>query len=198
MDSEPGRSDPTSPRLADGPRPATDLALAEQVEPVFHTVAANENFWTISRDYYGSTRYYKALHAANQRQVPNIARLYIGTVIQIPPIEKLDRALIDRETASVKKTTRQANPDDFRDFASPVRPRMTLPDPEAVETRPRPTYRVKPNDTLRSIARETLNNSRRDMEIYDLNREVLDDPRDLPPGTILTLPEGARVSRVIK
>lgn len=186
----------TPTRVASGSRSLGSVEAADQFEPVLHTVRPGENFWTISKLYYRSGRYYKALHAANRAQVPDIARLFVGTVLKIPPPEKLDRSLIDRETAPpVTRTTRKADPADLADLAPPVRPRLLRPDPEAVEPPRRPTYKVKPNDTLRSIARETLNDSRRDKEIFNLNRDTLEDPRDLPPGTILTLPEDANVGR---
>jgi nucleoid-associated protein YgaU len=188
----------TPSRVADGPRPSDDLA-ADQIEPVFHKVKPGENFWTISKLFYNSGRYYKALHAANEKQVPEITKLYVGTVLTIPPPEKLDRALIERETAPVTRTTKKADPTDLADLAPPVRPRTTRPDPEIAEAPRRPTYRVKPRDTLRKIARETLNDSTRDKEIFDLNRDVLDDPKEqLTAGITLVLPEDASVGRIAK
>jgi nucleoid-associated protein YgaU len=60
-----------------------------------HVVQRDENFWTISRLYYGSGRFYKALWAANRRAVPEITKLYVGQSIRIPPPEALDRSLIE-------------------------------------------------------------------------------------------------------
>ncbi len=196
LDSEIDQPDP--PRVADGPRRKAAVAEDDQFEPVLHTVEAGENFWTISKLYYKSGRYYKALHAANAREVPDITKLYIGTVLKIPPPEKLDRSLIDRETAPVStKSTKKAVAADVADLAPPVRPRIIRSDPEAEaaeSARRRPTYRVKANDTLRSIARETLNDSHRDGEIFDLNRDVLEDRKaKLEVGTLLTLPEDANI-----
>ncbi len=56
----------------------------------------------------------------------------------------------------------------------------------------RPLYKVRPFETLRSIARDTLADSHRADEILDLNRDVIDDPRHLVAGQILELPEDAR------
>ena len=191
-----------TPRVvADGPRPSEDLAAADQVEPVVHVVRPGENFWTISRLYYRSGRFYRALHAANQRQVPNIRELYVGTVLRVPPPEALDRSLIDppsrsnTEAPALSRTSKRVDAGDEADLAMPVRPRIIRPDPEAVEAPRRPTYKVKPHETLRSIARDTLDDPRRDREIYNLNRDVLDDINVLPAGTVLTLPEDASVGR---
>ena len=59
----------------------------------------------------------------------------------------------------------------------------------------RPIYKVRPYDTLRTIARDTLGDSRRADEILDLNRDIIDDPGHLIVGQILDLPEDARPGR---
>jgi nucleoid-associated protein YgaU len=59
----------------------------------------------------------------------------------------------------------------------------------------RPHYKVRPYETLRSIARDTLGDSHRADEILDLNEGVIDDPRHLIAGQIIELPEDARVGR---
>jgi nucleoid-associated protein YgaU len=59
-----------------------------------HRVEGKENFWDISRMYYNSGRYYKALWKANEDKVPQIDKLYRNTVLRIPPPEDLDPAYI--------------------------------------------------------------------------------------------------------
>jgi NodT family efflux transporter outer membrane factor (OMF) lipoprotein len=63
--------------------------------PYTHTVRNGENFWTISRLYYKSGRYYKALWAANKDTVPAPDRLTVGQKIIIPRLNQLDTALIE-------------------------------------------------------------------------------------------------------
>ncbi len=198
-----GRDAPAA--VADGPRPRPDVAAADQVEPVLHRVRPGENFWTISRTYYHSGRYYRALHAANGRQVPNIRELYVGTIVRIPPPEALDRSLIDppaRGKAAddpaaepITRTSRRAEAAGDIELLLPARRPTIRPDPEALDEPSRPTYKVKPHDTLRSIARDTLNDNTRDREILGLNRDVIDDPNNLAVGTTLTLPQDAAVGR---
>jgi nucleoid-associated protein YgaU len=202
-------------RVADAPSPREPVGAREQVDPILHTVQRGENFWTISRNYYGSGRYYRALHAANVKLVPVISELYVGSTIKVPPIENLDRALFDppsrssvAEGASTRDTqvaasARTPRPDDGR--AVPSRPRvdvelgMPTVRPKRAGVRDeldeptRPTYRVRTYDTLRSIARDTLGDSHRYREILDLNRDVIDDPTRLVSGQTLTLPEDAIV-----
>ncbi|GAC1466717.1 MAG: hypothetical protein NVSMB9_07560 [Isosphaeraceae bacterium] len=63
--------------------------------PYTHTVRVGESFWTISRLYYKTGRYHKALWAANKNTVPAADQLSVGNKIIIPRIDQLDRALIE-------------------------------------------------------------------------------------------------------
>ena len=78
----------------DDPAIARSSRSEGKLETVLHKVEKNENFWTISRMYYNSGRYYKALWKANEDKVPEIDKLYRNTVIRIPPPEDLDPSYI--------------------------------------------------------------------------------------------------------
>ncbi|AMV40342.1 LysM peptidoglycan-binding domain-containing protein [Planctomyces sp. SH-PL62] len=72
-------------------------------------------------------------------------------------------------------------------------PREDLEAP-AIATRnaaPQPVHKVRARETLRSIARDRLGDSRRAPEILDLNRDVIDDPVHLVVGQLLYLPDDA-------
>ena len=60
----------------------------------------------------------------------------------------------------------------------------------------RPVYKVRRYDTLRSIARDILGDSRRADELYDMNRDVIADPTRLILGQLLELPEDADTRRL--
>jgi nucleoid-associated protein YgaU len=190
----------------------------DRVEAVPHVVQRGENFWTISRLYYSSGRYYRALWKANSQLVSAPEKLVVGMTIRIPPPEELDRSLIVSSRAadqaeaktiiSRPRTVRPAASDRRRsevELALPVtdpstvRQEREIEDAEPVrETRPpakHVRYKVRAHETLRSIARDTLGDSRRDEEILELNRKVIDDPRHLVSGQILELPEDAKISR---
>jgi nucleoid-associated protein YgaU len=252
---------------------------AGRVDSVPHIVERGENFWTISRLYYDSGRYHRALWKANSQKYPDISVLHVGDTIMIPPVEDLDPDYIlpPRSQASSALPAAQpgqnrrglANPRDETDESSessapissrrppasnarsnrgssstdaglvrrssrtdseldlPVadsgfRPdqtfnrggrRLDLADHDAgrdngePETRTaarprtsasvsprRPVYKVRQNDTVRSIARDTLDDSRRADEILELNRALVDDPNHLIVGQILELPDDARTT----
>src|SRR5205823_8549260 len=59
----------------------------------------------------------------------------------------------------------------------------------------RPLYKVRSGETLRSIARNTLGDPHRDVEILELNREAVRDPFRLTPGQTLVLPDDAQLAR---
>ena len=50
------------------------------------------------------------------------------------------------------------------------------------------TYTVKPGDSLWSIAQKELGNGSRYMEIYNLNKNKIKDPRVIQVGWVLTMP----------
>jgi len=183
------------------PEAATDSA---RVETVPHLVERGDNFWIISRQYYNSGRYYRALWKANSDKYPDIKVLHVGDTIMIPPLDDLDRAYFlaartqtpsafagpDRSLGGRGNGNRQ---DEAADLAVETR---TVARPRASYTASptRPVYKVRPYDTLRSIARDNLDDSRRAGEILELNRSLIDDPTHLIVGQILELPEDARTT----
>jgi nucleoid-associated protein YgaU len=50
------------------------------------------------------------------------------------------------------------------------------------------TYEVKAGDTLSSIARLVLGNAQRWQELYEANKDVIDDPNVIQPGMVLRIP----------
>ena len=183
--------------------PESTKSRDDAIEPVTHVVQKGENFWTISRLYYGSGRFYKALWAANQDQVSAPDRLFVGTTIKVPPPERLDRSRIDPvnsgQVAIPKPKSASIPPiheaaDEImmlpRGRSSSEPAPVAIPKPEKTY----PYHVVKGHETLRSIARDLLDDPRRAAEIRDLNLDKLDDD-GLQIGQRLRLPEDATVRR---
>ncbi len=89
--SSPTETATTTP--VDQSAPAT-VEQEDRIEPIPHVVKSGENYWTISRLYYDSGRYYKALWKANSDLTAAPEDLAVGMTIKIPPPESLDRSLI--------------------------------------------------------------------------------------------------------
>ena len=251
-------------------------SAAGRVDSVPHVVERLENFWTISRRYYGSGRYYRALWKANVANYPKITDLRVNDVIIVPPVEDLDPAEIEAPRAraqapgavapmravarvpvsrtaqsglteplaatgaatgegaySTARTSRRSAEGVPVQRSSRTDPDLDLPQPGSIArrspasdrvghradrsfgddqasddepdtrtaARPRaavaasrrhPVHKVRPYESLRSIARDRLGDSRRADEILDLNADLIDDPAHLIVGQIIQLPDDAR------
>jgi general secretion pathway protein D len=79
------------------PRPAdpSQASSSREAAPgkTRHVVLAGENFWTISRRYYRTGRYYLALWDANRDLAATPEQLSVGDEIRVPPLAELDRSL---------------------------------------------------------------------------------------------------------
>src|SRR5262249_31127772 len=157
------------------------------------------NFFSIAQQYYGSGRFYPALWKANSAQVPAPEKLVVGQTIQIPPPEALDRSLIlpprgAQKTGSAVAGAARSAPlspasraaasrsssvvisvpvaDPFDSSERPrgsASPGAQAASPSPAERRRLPRYRIRAQETLRSIARDLLDDSRRAGEILELN-----------------------------
>ncbi|MFI5457077.1 MAG: LysM peptidoglycan-binding domain-containing protein [Isosphaerales bacterium] len=173
------------------PRAGSDSA---RVELVPHLVEHGENFWTISRLYYNSGRYHRALWKANSDRYPDINVLHVGDTIMIPPIEDLDQAYILPPRTPTAPALAAAERSHERSNDEPETRTAYRPQRSGTASPSRPVYKVRPYDTLRSIARDTLDDSRRANEILELNRGIIDDETHLIVGQIIELPEDARTT----
>ena len=207
----PSRSEPIAVAAAAGP--AAKQTVDDRVDTTTHIVQKGENFWTISKLYYNSGRYYKALWAANRETVPKIAELYVGTTIKVPPPELLDAKLIepprpaatarrDRDTAGARTSRDALTLEDGRKGTRKAADTLVMlpvgrgaSDDKPLDT-PAPTsesksHVVKAHETLRSIARDRLGDPRRAEEIREMN---LDELGEDPPrvGMTLRLPDDAK------
>jgi len=54
------------------------------------------------------------------------------------------------------------------------------------------TYTVKAGDTLSKIAKDTLGDAHAYMEIFNANKDQLNDPNKIKPGQVLKIPQTAR------
>jgi nucleoid-associated protein YgaU len=115
--------------------------------------------------------------------------------IESPLPSSVVRSVSRRERGGGRDT--KAMTSDDRDAAEPETPTARRPAARDSKSSPasRLVYKVRPYDTLRSIARDTLGDARRSNEILDLNRELIDDPTHLTVGQVLNLPDDARTGR---
>lgn len=160
-DRRPAPNSATGARL-DGALPGvTRLAPGTQR----HTVAAGDTLWTIAEYFYGDGSLHPKIAAANPDVDPR--RLTIGQVLTIPPKDAPTPTPGSAQPATATSNENAASP----------RARQH-------------TYVVEHGDSLSSIARDVLGDARRWRELYELNRDRIDDVNNIPVGLDLKLPEG--------
>jgi len=164
---EPG---PTAAPLATAaPVPGTSRAVAsesgrrgsEPVAPRTHRVAEGESLSSIATAFYGDARLWQRLAEANRERLPDPDRMRVGLVLLIPDAADLG--------------TTPASPS-----VAPVRDPLV---PAASRT-----HVVGEGETLSEIAARHLGSARRWPEIVAANRDRIDDPDRVLPGTELRLP----------
>ena len=145
--------------------------------PEVYTVRPGDTYWDISRQQYGSGRYYRALALYNSHRIPDPRRMRQGMKVLVPT-----RQILESRFASVLPQSR----------ASATR----LPSGlfhEDGEVR----YRVGRGDTLGAIAHRHLGRATRWPEIFRLNQTRLKNPATLKVGMELRLPADASRVRVV-
>lgn len=172
-----------------------------------YTIQPGDTYWTISRQLYGSGRYFQALSEHNQRAIPDARRMKPGVVIETPTADDLEQRypdLIPRRSAASTPQSGQAEPIRARRASGPI---LQVGATEMDREAPRgelyysatgvPMYRVTDGDTLSGISAKTLGRSARWPEILELNRAVVKDGNSLKIGTELRLPSDATQVQLI-
>lgn len=179
---------PTTAPVVQAVEPRSSLP-ATSLEAQQWTVREGDTFWSISRQVYGSGRYFKALARWNEKTVPDPDRMRTGTVLETPPLARLEQA--DPELVAQRA-------------ASPTEPLpglkgLTVPEQAGAFASPlgRKYYRVGRSDSLFVIAKKTLGQGGRWKELFELNQDLLEDPDRLAPGMILRLPSSATVEEFL-
>lgn len=139
-------------------------------------ISEGESYYTIAKRVYGSPRYFSALALFNQHRIPDPRRMRAGMIILLPEAEELKEKF---PQFFVDSNRRSKSPGFF-----------LLPDGT-------PAYRTGEGETLSEISQRFLGRASRWVEIFELNRSVLPNPKNLRPGTVLGLPDDATEVQII-
>ena len=197
---------------AGAPKPAGDATR--------HVVRAGEDLWSIAKLRYGSSRQYQAIWDANRDRISSPEAIPAGTELRLPLAASLARsapptgappgperapAAATAEAPASAMRTRTGAPLDAAmqragfEVEAPVRhgasasARAAMIDLTAAAdgSDDHPIHIVGRFESLRSIARDRLGDSRRAAEILALNRDVLRASDRPVPGQHLRLPRDA-------
>ena len=164
-----GSNAPTPPllnsgRLIDGPPPPSIIRYQDNsADDQLHTVRSGETLRSICSAYYGDSGLATAV--ANWNRMPNPNNLEKGQTIALPTRASL-----------------------FAVHTSP-----SIQTTIALDTKPRNAssvskYTVKAGDTLSELAYKLMGTSRKTIELFNFNRDVMPDPDTIYPGMILKYP----------
>ena len=147
-----------------------------------YPVQSGDSYWKISRKVYGTFRYYRVLAEYNSKAIPDPAKMRPGMIVQTPDESILRRMLLANSSASAgsAEAARPAG-------SPPVTPEQGV----FFDEKNQPRFRVGKSDTLTTIAVDHLGRWARWRQIYEMNRDQLDNPNKLQIGMILKLPADA-------
>lgn len=135
-----------------------------------YTVRPGESLARIAREKYGDESLWRKLAEINADRIPNPSVVRAGVTIRLPKKEELS-GLTVRDTPRVQP--RRGDPPSSSERSGPRRFKK---------------YTVKKGDILGRIARKQLGTSKRWREIYELNRDLIKDPDNVPAGIVIRIP----------
>lgn len=146
---------------------------APDARPTVYEVQANDNYWSISKKQYGTYRYFGALAKFNSDRVPDPTKLRPGMKVMTPTPQALEARY--PEMFGKKGTVSVSDVDAGNSGLFHAKSGQ-------------PMYRIGQNDTLTTIAQSHLGRSSRWIQIFEMNRDQLQNPENLKIGTVLRLP----------
>ncbi len=153
------------------------LAASSQktVQEEVHEVQPGENYWTISRQHFGTARYFAALAEYNKHRIPRPDRMKPGMFVLVPDTKILD----------------QRYPKMAGIVDSKPSPESLLPSGFFIGPNGQPLFRIGKGDTLTDIAEKHLGRTARWTQVVGMNRDLLKDGNNLKIGMVLRLPHDA-------
>jgi nucleoid-associated protein YgaU len=154
--------------------PSTPIAAASTAEsaatarpsPQTYRVAEGDSLSSIATAFYGDAGLWQRLAEANRERLPNPDRMRVGLLLVIPDRQALDGSAVPAPGPG-------PGPAAVRDPLVAAEPRIHV---------------VGEGETLSEIAAAHLGSARRWPEIVAANRDRIDDPDRVRPGTELRLP----------
>lgn len=143
-------------------------------QKALHTISAGEHLWSVAELYYNDGYKWVDIMAANSLADPDLVTE--GQELIIPD-------LVDMPVLAGASTP-GTSPDDKPDISDPA---LSLASTHEVEL-PDKHYTVNPGDHLWKIAELTLNDGYRWYEIWEANREIIDNPSIIEAGWRLEIP----------
>jgi nucleoid-associated protein YgaU len=156
----------------------------------FHDVKKGDALFRLAQKYYGNGSYYKELARYNSSKVPNEASLREGVRLEIPPKDVLLGEAVMPPPGTVRPVKESTGGRPKGEKAVPPDQQVAKADKAKADPKKASvgTYKIVRGDDLSTIAKRLLGDSRRAMELYKLNKDVLEDEHTLIAGTVIKVP----------
>ncbi|MDG3003528.1 LysM peptidoglycan-binding domain-containing protein [Paludisphaera mucosa] len=182
---------PVSPQDFDVSRTGRDEEAVAKAAPQRHLAAKGETFDGLARRFYGDGRYAWALWWANRDRVTWPDALTAGKALVVPGLGDLDPKMVMTQSTPSNDAVPRLEPIGPRRDQETVRASFN-PTPvqstESTESGGFAVHIVRPDDTLRIIAREKCGDERKALDIMALNRDALSREGRPRVGQCLILP----------
>lgn len=145
-------------------------AAERQIAFSWYTIKQGETLAKIAREKLGDEKLWRALHEINKDRIPNPNVVPSGVTIRLPNKEDLLGA-----TGGGTPNAPQAGEQTGAAGAAGSAVRYT-------------TYTVLPGESLSKVASKVLGTGNKWRELYELNKDVIRNPDNVPAGTVLKVP----------
>ena len=173
----------------DQPRKQSPAVTAAETGK-FHDVQAGESMFAICKKYYGNSNGDAIDALAKFNKIDDPESIRAGRRLKIPSPQEIGLAATSAEsTPNTSVASAIPQPSSLR-IVPVASDQSVAKGAPAAKTPTKPahvTYTVKPGETLRMIALKVMGNKSKWNKLYDLNRDVIDDPDNLKVGTVLRI-----------
>ncbi len=140
---------------------ARELAAKEAAKPQKYIVKKGDNLWKIAANIYGKAKFWKVIYEANKTKISDFDKIYAGQELLIPNIknEQIEAGNVEVLLTELPK-------------------RIVIDD----------QYEVRVFDNLWNIAKDIYKCPLMWKTIYELNKEIIENPCQLFPKQVLKMP----------
>ncbi len=166
----PGQDDLIREDLEEARARLETATTQHRIAITWYTIRGGETLAKIAREKLGDASLWRNLHEINRDRIPDPNVVPAGVTIRLPKKDDLLAALGRDGSEGGNSAPPESSPPQNESAL-----RLT-------------TYTVKPGESLSKVAAKVLGTGNRWRELYELNKDVIKNPDNVPAGTVLKVP----------